>query len=171
MVLPFRRYADFRGRSRRKEYWLFILFVTLFYFVVVTAAMTLGLFGSQAGVQPNPVAFISSMGVMAIVLVLFWLLTLIPSIAVSVRRLHDTGRSGWWLLAYVVPYVLSTVLSIAAATSNSSGLAVAGMILSLAGFVAAIVLLVFMVLPGTRGMNRYGADPKDPAGDLVEVFG
>jgi uncharacterized membrane protein YhaH (DUF805 family) len=60
---------------------------------------------------------------------LFGLAVLIPSIAVGARRLHDTDRSGWWLLIALIP------------------------------FIGAIVLLVFFVLPGTQGTNRFGPDP------------
>lgn len=63
----------------------------------------------------------------------------IPSLAVTVRRLHDRDMSGWWYL----------------------GLAVAG-VLPYVGFIASIALLVLMVLPGTPGSNRFGLDPKDP---------
>ena len=73
-------------------------------------------------------------GVLTIV---FWLATLVPSIAVGVRRLHDTDRSGWWLLIGLIP---------------------------LAG---AIVLLVFNLLEGTRGPNRFGPDPRDPSPEAV----
>ena len=63
-------------------------------------------------------------------LLLFYLAILIPSIAVAIRRLHDTNRSGWWLLIALIP------------------------------FIGALVLLVFYVLPGTVGPNKFGEDPK-----------
>ena len=72
--------------------------------------------------------------------------SLIPSIAVTVRRLHDRDMSGWWYL----------------------GLAVASAI-PLVGFAASIALFVLMVLPGTDGGNRFGPDPKNPYGQ--DVFG
>jgi uncharacterized membrane protein YhaH (DUF805 family) len=75
---------------------------------------------------------------------IYALAVFIPSIAVTVRRLHDRDMSGWWYL----------------------GLAVAGL-LPVVGFLASIALIVLMVLPGTQGANRFGADPKDPYAEDV----
>jgi uncharacterized membrane protein YhaH (DUF805 family) len=104
------KYAVFTGRARRKEYWMFFLFNLL---------IGLGI----AIVE----AIIGTGGILGIV---FSLAMLIPGIAVTVRRLHDTGRSGWWILISLVPVI---------------------------GW---IVLLVFMVLEGHPGDNEYGPDPK-----------
>jgi uncharacterized membrane protein YhaH (DUF805 family) len=87
MVL--RRYADFDGRSQRAEYWMF----ALLNIVVMCALFVVGLLITNGGS-----AFTMLFG-------LYCLAVFIPSIAVGVRRLHDTGRSGWWLLLSVVPLV------------------------------------------------------------------
>jgi uncharacterized membrane protein YhaH (DUF805 family) len=88
----------------------------------------------------------------------------VPNIAVSVRRLHDTDRTGWWILLPVVPYCLAILLGGAAlmggpATGSAMGVG-AGMgiaaIFMLIGLACAIALLVFYCLPGTPGDNRYG---------------
>ena len=96
MLMPYRRYADFSGRSRRKEYWMFYLLVVIVY-VVLTVITSLG----APSIDPVTGA-VSEGGVMATVglglTALFWLGTLIPAIAVSVRRMHDQDRSGWWIL-------------------------------------------------------------------------
>ena len=90
---------------------------------------------------------------------LLWLATLLPSLAVGVRRLHDTDRSGWWLLLPIVPYCIAFALGGAAMTSGSMAeMGTAGIFL-LIGVVGAIVLLIFMILPGTPGDNRYGPNP------------
>jgi uncharacterized membrane protein YhaH (DUF805 family) len=87
-LLPLKRYAEFSGRSRRKEYWLFLL-VAIFLYVVAATIDTL--FGLM---------FVEGFGGLTI---LVWLALFIPSIAVGVRRLHDTDRSGWWMLLSFVP--------------------------------------------------------------------
>lgn len=124
--MPYRRYFDFRGRSRRREYWLFALFN-----VLVSVAIA-ALFGTPSAARMGDAfAFASmpsSMGVAA--QNLFALVSLIPSLALAVRRLHDIDRSGWWLLLWLLPIL---------------------------GW---FVLLVFACLDGTYGRNRYGYDPK-----------
>jgi uncharacterized membrane protein YhaH (DUF805 family) len=73
-----RNYAVFRGRSPRKAYWMFVL-------INLVVAILVGFVGKVLGMGTAPSA-------------LYSLIVLIPGIAVAVRRLHDTGRSGWWLL-------------------------------------------------------------------------
>jgi uncharacterized membrane protein YhaH (DUF805 family) len=131
MILPYRRYAEFSGRSRRKEYWMFILFTVLVYCVLFGLIL--------AGVRTDPdVATEPAMGVLAaagsILLGVFVLGSIIPTLALTVRRLHDSDKSGWLILVQFIPYVGS------------------------------IILLVLMCLDGTRGENSYGFDPKEGPG-------
>lgn len=111
-----RQYAQFGGRARRKEYWFFVLFNVLFAFAFGLVDMGLGLWDQASGI-----------GVLS---GLYSLAVLLPGLAVSVRRLHDTGRSGWWLLIGLIPVI------------------------------GALVLFVFFVLDGDAGENEYGPDPK-----------
>ena len=115
-VEALKKYAVFSGRSRRKEYWYFVLFI-----IIISTVLNIidGLIG----------AYDRSMGV-GLLSTIFSLAILIPSIAVSVRRLHDIDRTGWWVLISLVPLV---------------------------GW---IVLLVFHVQDSTPGTNRYGPNPK-----------
>ena len=102
MIMPLRRYADFSGRSRRLEYWSFILFIFLATFGTLFASVVLeGLVGSAAkrDSASDPIAA----GLLAF-LGLFWLALIIPWFAVLVRRLHDTDRSGLWLLIWLLPF-------------------------------------------------------------------
>lgn len=92
-----KNYATFNGRARRKEYWMYMLFVGLFAL----------LFGSLMSL----LVFILGPFVIFL-LVPFFLVFLVPSIAVTVRRLHDTNKSGWWYLICLVPYVGSIILFI-----------------------------------------------------------
>ena len=101
---------------------------------------------------------------------LLWLATLVPSIAVAVRRLHDTNRSGWWLLLPIIPYCLAFALGGAAMMTGGlgAGLGTAGIFLMI-GAIGAIVLLVFYCLPGTPGDNRYGPNPYGSQGTAAAV--
>jgi uncharacterized membrane protein YhaH (DUF805 family) len=130
MLAAFKRYFDFQGRSSRSEYWLFYLFTLLVAIgLAIGNAVVLGVTGSQA------------LNVMfAIAFVLFYLAVLIPSLAVSFRRLHDTGRSAWWLLIAFLP------------------------------FIGALVLLYFFVLASSPGPNRFGPQPGASAEDLQQTF-
>lgn len=105
-----KKYAVFSGRARRKEYWMFFLFN-------IIIAIVLGILDSIFSLP-------------GILTTLYFLAVLIPGIAVSIRRLHDTGRSGWWLLIGFIPVV------------------------------GAVVLLIVMVLDSKPGENQYGAYPK-----------
>jgi len=121
MWMPLKRYADFSGRSRRKEYWLFNLGVVLAY----TALLMVSFASTRQNGEPGAVS-----ALVALLFVGIWLALIIPSLAVLVRRLHDQERSGWLVLLAFVPLI------------------------------GGLVLLVFTLLPGTAGENRYGADPR-----------
>lgn len=170
MILPLKRYAEFSGRSRRKEYWMFVLGMVLFYLALVLLMGVLmggAILGGLGGNAADPAAGAGMMGAMlgggiiGIVILLALLFLLIPSIAVGVRRLHDIDRTGWWLMLGYGPWILSMVFAIV----QSVELAAILNIVSMIGF---LVLLVFAVMPGTRGPNRYGPDPKGE--NLGEVF-
>ena len=114
-LLPFRRYAEFTGRTRRKEYWSFVLLLFVVSLVIGFIEGMLGLSG-MVGTY-GPLSW------------LFLLIVLIPSIAVGVRRFHDLGKSGWWILIGIVPIL------------------------------GALVLIFFFVQEGEKGPNEYGPDP------------
>lgn len=107
---------SFEGRARRKEYWMFVL-------VAVVIALVLGFIDGMLGTYSLSTGIGLLGGIFSIAI-------LIQSIAVGVRRLHDTGRSGWWLLIAFIP------------------------------FVGPIIVLVLMALEGKQGDNQYGSDPK-----------
>ncbi|HLF98613.1 MAG TPA: DUF805 domain-containing protein [Methylococcaceae bacterium] len=111
-----KKYAVFEGRAHRTEYWMFFLFNILIGIVLAFVDLATGTLSEETG-----------MGLLGGV---YTLAVLIPSIAVSVRRLHDTGRSGWWVLVGLIPLL------------------------------GVIVLLVFMVLDSEPGENSYGPNPK-----------
>lgn len=105
-----KNYVGFSGRARRTEFWMFFLFNVIIGIVLAIIEGIIGLPGVLNG--------------------LYELAILLPAIAVSMRRLHDTDRSGWWLLIAFVPLI------------------------------GGIVLLIFFCLEGTSGQNQYGEDPK-----------
>jgi len=149
---PLQKYADFSGRAPRAEYWWYTLGVIIAYVVLMVVEGIVGLDGMIFGVY-GPLSL------------LMMLALLVPGLAVTARRLHDTNRSGWWMLIAVVPYFIVGVLAGGAAASGSMGALAGAGLVSLLALVGAVVLLVFLVLPGTRGDNRYGPDPY--AGDAA----
>ena len=113
-----KQYAVFTGRSRRQEFWMFVLFN---FIVAVVLGIVEGVIGS-GGVLGS----------------LYSLAVLLPSIGVGIRRLHDTGRTGWWLLIGLIPLI------------------------------GTIVLIVFTVQDSQPGANEYGPNPKEAAGWAAE---
>ena len=87
-----RKYVDFTGRARRSEYWFFFLFTVL---AGIVGSILDGLFGLRGGPY----------GGTGPIQGLIQLALLLPGLAVGARRLHDTGRSGWWLLIALIPVV------------------------------------------------------------------
>lgn len=130
-----KNYANFSGRARRSEFWWWALLTFLIgiaFNIVFTAAVGPDVFQNWQDIEtiddlralsPNAVPLLGAYG--ALTLFLF-----LPSLAVAVRRLHDTGKTGWLILLGLIPFL---------------------------GF---IILLVFYVTEGTRGDNAYGPDPK-----------
>lgn len=148
---PLQKYADFSGRAPRAEFWWFFL-------AIIVAAIIAQVIDSIIG--------FTILGPYGLFYCLLMLAVIVPNIAVAVRRLHDTNRTGWWLLLPIVPYALAFAFGGAAMMGTaagggaglSAGLGLAGIFL-LIGAVGAVVLLIFYILPGTPGDNRYGPDP------------
>lgn len=116
-LLVLKKYADFSGRARRKEYWMFVLFNMIFLFVAMVFDSILGT--NLGGFEYGLFYTLYSLGV------------LIPSLAVAVRRLHDIGKSGWWLFISLVPLI------------------------------GGIWLLVLLLMDSQPGLNQYGENPKE----------
>ena len=104
---------------------------------------------------------------------IFWLIILVPWLAVTIRRLHDINRSGWWLMTIVVCFAIFTAIAIQSSIGGSDPEADNPVLfygsLILIGL-AVLGMMVFMILPGTKGANRYGADPYRPDEQLEEIF-
>ena len=104
-----KKYAVFSGRARRKEFWMYILFYVIIAIGLSVVDMMIG---------------------MSLLGFIFALAMLVPSLAVGARRLHDIGKSGWWQLIGLVP------------------------------FIGIIVLIIFWVMDSNPGDNPYGPNPK-----------
>jgi uncharacterized membrane protein YhaH (DUF805 family) len=128
MLMPYRRYADFSGRSCRREYWMFTLLSVVVATVAVFVMIAGGVPGTDGDGTPGAGFWLG-----AALIVIWGLASIIPSIAVQVRRFHDQDRSGWMILLGFIPYVGS------------------------------LIVFIFMCLKGTTGPNRFGPDPLDPS--------
>lgn len=165
ILRPIAKYADFTGRARRAEYWQFLLF-QIFIYVCLGIIFGLGL-GKTHTVVETLAGFVIAVGV-------FGLFCLLPNLAVMVRRLHDTGKSAWWLLLYLPSFV-----SIAVGVYQVSALRTQGLVgmhdagqnplLGLACLGARVYLLYLMRKRGDAGANAYGPDPKQPF-DIAGIF-
>lgn len=149
---PLQKYADFTGRAPRPEYWWYVLGLIIAAIVLSIVEGIIGLKGMVLGIY-GPLTL------------LLWLGTIVPSLSAGTRRLHDSNRSGWWQLLAYGPYALLLLLS-PATGAGFGAIALAG-IVSLLALICAIVVLVFMVLPGTPGDNRYGPSPYGEAGSAA----
>ena len=114
-----KKYVVFDGRARRKEYWMFVLFNVLISVVLILVDRTAGLTAAAKGIDPLNT--------------LYSLAVLLPFLAVTIRRLHDTGRSGVYILFALIPCI------------------------------GGIIMIVWMATEGERGRNQFGPDPKSRA--------
>ncbi|WP_296675845.1 DUF805 domain-containing protein [Novosphingobium sp.] len=148
MILPFKRFADFKGRSRRMEFWMFSLLNVIVWIVLggmkMASGDTMAQLTAASATSPLSVYGVMFSGTTGILLALWSLAAFIPGIAVTVRRLHDRDMSGWWYLGFVI-----------------------GSFIPLLNILISIGFLVLMFLEGTKGPNRFGPDPKDPTSSDV----
>lgn len=99
MLMPLKRYFDFEGRSRRKEYWMF----TLFYALLMIAALVVVGIGAASSGESGELNAVGMLGLSLLGLIV--LICFIPSIAVQVRRFHDQDKSGWFVLLNLIPSI------------------------------------------------------------------
>lgn len=119
-----KKYFAFQGRAGRSEFWFYMLFYVIIIFALNILAAVLG------GTNPDTGVRTPNFAIQAVAL-LVQLGLLLPTLGVGVRRLHDTNRSGWWILISLVP------------------------------FIGGIILIVFYVMDSTPGPNQFGPNPRD----------
>ena len=122
--MAFKKYAEFTGRSRRKEYWMFTLFNVIVLFSLIIISVSIGL--EDYAMLPFGV---------------YLLVIFIPSLALAIRRLHDQGKSGWYILVRCIP------------------------------FIGGIWYLVLMCTEGDYNANSYGLNPKQPVDNEINDIG
>jgi uncharacterized membrane protein YhaH (DUF805 family) len=132
-----RKYATFSGRARRKEFWIFTLVDRLIFIGLIGLVVAAAVGSDRAGQEGF--AYVLHQGMVG-VLFLYWAFSLVPSVAVQARRLHDTGRSGWYMLISIIP------------------------------FIGPILLLVASCTEGSYGPNEHGPSPKQPAHPPVHQY-
>ena len=165
-ITVLRKYAVFEGRSTRTEYWGFVAVQWLIGFLLGVIPGIVDSVGSPSSPVGNALAALTT---------IYSLATIVPSLAVGARRLHDTNRSGWWLLLVIpgIGFLFSGIFILVLALfglgfggSDSADTFGALLLVALgllaAGAAAFITLLVFMVLPGNDGPNKYGDKPEWP---------
>lgn len=118
-----KKFSDFKGRARRKEYWMYSLFQGVIGFSLYLISF---IFFTNILDYSNEKGLYSSL----LLFVIFLMLHFIPNIAITVRRLHDTGKSGWWYLLSLIPYI------------------------------GPFILLIFLVLDSSEEENQWGVNPK-----------
>lgn len=122
------KYADFSGRARRREYWIFSIVNVV---LIIAAVIIDNVIGTI--ILDGPFGFLSAA---------IFIATIIPGLAVTVRRLHDSGKSGWYYFVSFIPYV------------------------------GGILMLVMMLLDSEPNQNQYGLDPKaDERGGILNLNG
>lgn len=162
----YRNILNFSGRARRAEYWWFALFQCL---VGIGLQVALALYvvndPALAALAANPdlAGIAAARGSWMVVVGLiagYLMLVCLPQLAVTVRRLHDTDRSGWFIfmpfLAYVAALLAAVFIMLASGGQGALVAVVAVTVILVAG---SLWFLVVLCLPGTHGMNRFGPDP------------
>ena len=145
-----KKYAVFSGRASRKEYWMFFLWNIIISFFI---GVLIGIVTTATGVSKDTGDFVQAIYSLAIMM---------PSIAVAFRRLHDTGRSGWWLggeLMFIAVSVLITI-GLVLMGANIALLILIPFVFIPVVAIYSIVLTVFLIQKGMVGKNKYGPDPK-----------
>lgn len=118
-------YANFNGRARRKEYWIYTLILTVLLIALMAIMFSALSLSDETRIETGPSGYLT-----VLLLFVFLVVHFIPSLALTVRRLHDTGKSGWWYLIVFVPYLGN------------------------------FVIFIFTLIDGDEGENKYGPNPK-----------
>ncbi|KGL54581.1 hypothetical protein HQ50_08760 [Porphyromonas sp. COT-052 OH4946] len=168
-ILCLRKYVDFKGRARRKEFWFFTLFYLIALIIPLAVAIPLAVIFRHT-IDTN-----LAVRIFTVVEVLVYLSLLLPAYAVTVRRLHDTNRSGLWVLASIAPRVLAEGLTaifgqrwlLQIIDGEFPTLLMINMFLGLTNLCVSILILIMMCEKGTKGENRFGPDPLSDGSEML----
>ncbi|MBR5983133.1 MAG: DUF805 domain-containing protein [Bacteroidales bacterium] len=163
-----KQYADFKGRARRKEYWMFLLFNyiisfilgTIYYIGVMFQAFAKFSSGEMHNMAFNGLYFGSGwVLVIFCIMMAYGLVVLLPTLAVMVRRLHDIGRKGTWLFLLLVPIPLYVIMWFNIFTLWV--VLTVGILMLIYSLVITILYIVLGCIDGQKGENQYGPNPKE----------
>lgn len=126
-----KNYTNFTGRARRKEYWMFLLFHYLIIFLfTILIALSSETFSNSSEMDTFSI-------ILVILLMLYFLGTILPFLAVTARRLHDTDKSAWWYLICIIPYI------------------------------GRFIIFIFTCMDSYGGTNKWGPNPKKDGSDVL----
>lgn len=176
IIMPLRRYAQFSGRSRRTEFWSFFLANVVLWIVFIALVVgSIMRLASNGMSQPQIIQALLGSGIWIAIFGLIYLALILPWIALFIRRLHDIDFSGHWIWIMIGPWLASIVLTMGGAAAaisgslNASVLATSvGSALNLIALLGWLILMILALLTGTRGVNRFGEDPRGVVS--AEVF-
>jgi uncharacterized membrane protein YhaH (DUF805 family) len=161
-----KKYAVFKGRASRREYWMFILF----YFIFSVVAQILdAIFKTNRLISYNlPIHVLRIGNSQGLLTLLYGLILLIPSVAVTVRRLHDIGKSGWWALVFAlisgIPIILASIVIGSMEYKGgtiSRGINLLITLAMLISLASVVWFIVWLALPGDPNENAYGPVPEE----------
>lgn len=147
----FKKYATFKGRASRSEFWWFQLFKFLIFLTIFIIALSLAFSG-------NPFSYSGNILVIDLIFSFIRLVLFLPDIAVTCRRLHDTERSGWWQILPVITFLIGSILFWISRIYRGDGKFFASITL-IAFFGTGIRVLIWLIDPSDRGENKYGPSP------------
>ncbi len=132
----FSKYAVFSGRAARSEYWYFGLFTFLVCIAIMVLSLVVAAMGNGSGLTVGIARGFAFLGIFFMPIAAYGLVVLLPSLSVTVRRFHDLGVSGWFLLLFMVLACIPVI-----------------------NFLAGLAQLIWFCMPGTSGDNKYGPNP------------
>lgn len=164
-----KQYADFNGRARRKEYWWFMLINSIIMMILVICwmiPMFKMAFNAESGSEYDEWDVVRTMFTNPFIYIylVYYLAILVPTIAVTVRRLHDIGKSGFWVFLSIGGSILGSVANMYQ-TANP----IVAMVLLFIALAITIVFLVWMFTNSDYGPNQYGPNPKGEGNPTEEI--
>lgn len=157
-----KQYADFKGRARRKEYWWFVVFQFIFTLILLIPFLV-QVFSLEPGLSEYEAILRMYQSPFVWLYVIFYVAMFLPGLAVCVRRLHDIGRSGWWVLFLYSGSILNMICRMIMGTYF-----LASLMISLLAIAIGVIGLVWTFTDSQPGENQWGPNPKEPQSQITE---